>query len=252
MSKAFQPQKDSKGDKTLARYVFEARFTDRLIPFFDQRGQTLEKLLKSFGLDRYVINDDRIEATDSDQRLKVFFSSSNFGFQLEGSQRLEEFSETASRLISVIQQSEIAKGRLILRFGTKSEVYFHPGGKSFADIKDKYLEKIFVGISAIESAIGATVGDVGVANLTLRDSKNRLMGITTGPMEVKQITSVPFFSSQAVLKNKSSVAPSGIYLSIDLSTVGKGLTTDDLGSVSDEQINSLNESIEKFTSWLME
>lgn len=233
-------------EQTTIQHIFEVRLKKRYLTLIDSKGKLLSKLLKELGIDKFRVDDNRIEVISDDLRKMYFLSTGNFGFRLDSFDNFEIFKTESNRLLKILYTIEDFNPE-ILRLGTKSTIFYHKKGLGFDSIRNTFREKIYPQINKIEEVFGGEEIDVGML-INFKEGNTRF-DVKSGPIKKSQLLRETVYAENSGVYE--SLADSGLFLSIDLSRTEEGLTYKTLKEKIEENVNKIEEKYNSFKNWLL-
>lgn len=200
-------------DKFISKNILEVRLKNKFLPFLDKKGEALDFLLKKYNYNRfrYIPNEGRVEVVSNNLDKVLFFSVSNFGFQVEGVEDLDIFKREVSSFFSTLKDFKIYQPTDFLRIGTKTIIYSHLKGKNFDEMKRIYKDLFFKDLKKIEQKTKTVFEDFGFIVEDVSKG-NGMANIQTGPIKKDQVLEVFLGENE---KYKNFIADAGYLLSID-------------------------------------
>lgn len=235
--------------RIIARHTLEIRLKNKLFSFLDFRGKLIDFLVKETGYEniRYATNGSRVDLVSNDFSEAIFFSISNFGFQIEGAEDFEVFKIRVNKLFSLLNKFDDYQFGAVVRIGTKSSILCHKKNKNYDVIKQLYKDLMFKDYAKIEKKMGSKVLDLGYVLTDMEKGEGKLH-VTTGPMSKEEAIQKIFGEHEKYSNFKNA---HGVFYDIDYykEDLDENLSREDIKKVSLANIDELKETFEGFIDY---
>lgn len=234
--------------KIIARHTLEIRLKNKIFSFLDFKGKLIDFLVKETGYEniRFASNGSRIDLVSEDFSEAIFFSISNFGFQIEGAEDFEGFKIKVNKIFSLLDKFSEYDFSTVVRIGTRSAILCHKKNKNFDVVGQLYRDLMFKDYEKIEKKTGSKLLDLGFSSdMEKNDGK---MHIMTGPMTKEESIKKIFGDND---RYSNSQVKHGVFYDIDYykDTFSEDVSKENAKKIALENINTLAETFEGFIDY---
>lgn len=234
--------------KIIARHTLEVRLKNKVFSFLDFKGGMIDFLVKKTGYEniRFANNGSRIDLVSEDFSEAIFFSLSNFGFQVEGAEDFDRFKIKVNEIFSLLREFGKFDSSTVIRIGTRSAILCHKRSKNFEAVKQLYRDLMYKDYEKIERKTGSKILDLGFNNDMERDGGK--MHVSTGPMTKEESITKVFGDNEKYL---NAQVKNGIFYDIDFykNDFTEDVSMEDSKKIALENIDTLVDTFEGFIDY---
>jgi len=242
--------REKKVNQKVMRNLLEVRFKRRLFSFINFNGQFIDHLVKTTGFQNiHIPSANRIEIANDSFTKIYFFTWENFGFQLEGNTKIEQFGKEVNHLFNSFKDFSLYDISEIKRIGTKSSILNYTKDDTFQELQKIFRKKLFTSFETFEKKSGSKLIELGYF-LNDYSSDDGKFNMLTGPV-TKEEALMKFFHNNEIYKAFSEEC--GIYMDIDyFQDKEETINSEDIKTRILQNIVGIEKKVEAFLEYFYE
>jgi len=239
-------------DIRIIKHTLEIRLKVKNFSFLDFKGQLTDAIFsRNNTFTKIKMSDSRVDIANENLTEFIFFSTDNFGMQIDGSQNFGEFKNKTEKLFKTIKQIEKYPIRDLIRVGTKSSILNFNSADNLNNLKKIFRDKMFKNYESFEMKTGAKLVDFGFSFNDCSHGNNGKFNILMGPVTKEEAIN-KFFGKKPVYA-ENFTKDCGTYCEIDFyQNSGLDIDLQELENLCKDNIDSIEHIHQGFLKYLYE